>query len=69
MRYLVWILSILFMTSANSQSDRVYICTGPQSIKYHYSSKCRGLNSCSKDVIAVSLTEARSKGRTFCRLE
>lgn len=44
----------------------VYICTGPQSKRYHCDRYCRGLSSCSKEVIAVSLEKAKRMGRTPC---
>ena len=44
----------------------VYICTGPQSKRYHKTPKCRGLDSCSKEIIAVSVDKARKMGRTPC---
>ncbi len=69
MKYLVWILSILFITSANSQSSSVYICTGPSAEKYHFTSNCRGLSNCSRDIIRVSISEAKSKGRSICGWE
>lgn len=45
----------------------VYICTGPQSKRYHKTSTCRGLGSCSKEIKRVSLEKARSMGRTPCK--
>ena len=44
----------------------VYICTGPQSKKYHATKDCRGLNKCSEDIISVSLEKAKSMGRGPC---
>ena len=45
----------------------VYICTGPQSKRYHKASTCRGLSNCSKEIRRVSLEKARSMGRTPCK--
>lgn len=45
----------------------VYICTGPQSKKYHKTPDCQGLRSCSKEIKAVSLDKAKSMGRTPCK--
>lgn len=50
-------------TQAN---DTVYICTGPQSKRYHKTPECRGLRSCSKEIKAVSINYARKIGRTPC---
>lgn len=52
--------------SAPQAGGTVYICTGPQSKRYHRTSSCRGLSSCSKEVIAVSLEKAKRMGRTRC---
>ena len=49
-----------------SAGGTVYICTGPMSKRYHCDRYCRGLNSCSKEVIAVSLEKAKKMGRTPC---
>lgn len=53
---------------ANSEThDTAYICTGPQSIAYHKTEDCRGLSSCSRDVIKVTVEEAEDAGRRKCR--
>ena len=53
-------------TTSQTNDDTVYICTGPQSKRFHCTPKCRGLGSCSKKVIAVSVKKASSMGRTPC---
>ena len=53
-------------TSSKAGDVTVYICTGPQSKRYHNTAKCRGLGSCSKKVIAVPLSKAKTMGRTPC---
>ncbi len=45
---------------------QVYICTGPQSKRYHKTSSCRGLKSCSKSIKKVGVSEAKELGRTPC---
>lgn len=45
---------------------KVYVCTGPQSKRYHCTPRCKGLQSCSKKVIPVPLSKARLMGRTPC---
>lgn len=37
----------------------VYICTGPQSKRYHKSPNCYGLSKCSDEIIRVTIEEAR----------
>lgn len=45
----------------------VYICTGPQSKRYHRTIGCRGLKNCSGEIRKVSLAEAKDKYyRTPC---
>lgn len=39
-------------------SDDVYICTGPQSKRYHKTKSCKGLSKCSTKIIQVSIEEA-----------
>lgn len=58
--------------TVNSRSSKtetqVYICTGPQSRRYHNTRYCRGLESCSDDIELVDVSEAEDKGRTPCRI-
>lgn len=51
-----------------SSDVAVYICTGPQSKKYHATKDCRGLYKCSEDIISVSLEKAKSMGRGSCEI-
>lgn len=52
--------------SAPSQSGMVYVCTGPNSERYHKSSDCTGLSRCSGEIEVYSREEARSLGYTPC---
>lgn len=52
--------------SKRKKEAKVFVCTGPQSKRYHNRSDCRGLQSCSKSVIKVSKSEAQEMGRTPC---
>lgn len=47
----------------------VFICKGPYSKRYHYSSRCRGLSNCSTDTYKVTLNRARQMRRTLCGYE
>jgi len=51
-----------------STSTMVYICTGSNSIRYHKTSRCRGLSNCSGDIIKISIEEASQMGRTACKI-
>lgn len=46
----------------------VYICTGPQSKRYHKTTECKGLERCSKDIKKVTLAHAEDMGRTPCKI-
>lgn len=48
--------------------NRVYICTGPKSRRYHRSPYCRGLNRCSDEIEAVDVETAEEYDRTPCRI-
>lgn len=60
-------ISALSTSSYMYVKQTVYICTGPQSKRFHKTSHCRGLNSCSGDVVAVTISKATSLGRTPCK--
>lgn len=47
--------------------EKVYICTGPSSKRYHKSSNCMGLSSCSADIRCVTIGYAEELGRTPCK--
>ena len=47
--------------------EKVYICTGPSSKRYHKSSDCMGLSSCSADIRCVTIGYAEELGRTPCK--
>jgi hypothetical protein len=51
-----------------SNESTVYICTGPNSKRYHKYYDCRGLGRCSGDIKAVSVSKAQSLGRTPCKV-
>lgn len=47
--------------------EKVFICTGPSSKRYHKSSDCMGLSSCSADIRCVTIGYAEELGRTPCK--
>ena len=53
-------------SGGESDSDKVFICKGPYSTKYHYNSDCVGLNNCSTEIYSVSKSEAIEDGRKLC---
>ena len=48
------------------KEERVWICTGPQSKRYHNDIECKGLDSCSGDTKYITITQAQDMGRTPC---
>jgi len=63
-----------FSTSANNfntiiqtQTQKVYICSGNYATKFHSVSNCRGLNNCKGTIYYLeSQTEAIKKGYSHC---
>lgn len=52
---------LLLLSSAKSSETYVYICTGPKSECYNKTKDCRGLQNCSREIIKVSLSDAKEK--------
>lgn len=50
-----------------SNEPIVYICTGPNSKRYHRSDHCKGFARCSGSVQAMTRSKAESIGRTPCK--
>ncbi len=62
----VLFLSLMFLACATS--DGVYICTGPQSKRYHKSASCKGLRNCSREIKQVTLEQAKKLHKTPCHI-
>lgn len=52
----------------NDNKGIVYVCTGPKSQRYHKTPKCRGLKSCSGDIVEMHKAVATTKGYTPCKI-
>lgn len=52
----------------DNENNRVYICTGQQSKRYHRSPYCRGLRNCSDEIEEVDVETAEEYDRTPCRI-
>lgn len=65
---LALILSGQVSTEVKTKEATVYICTGPKAKKYHATETCRGLNRCSGSIKQLSVSSARSKGFTPCKI-
>lgn len=53
--------------TAPQAGGTAYICTGPQSKRFHKTPHCKGLQSCSKQIKEVTVEQARKLGRTPCK--
>lgn len=53
---------------ASSGETYVYICMGPQAVKYHSTPKCKGLGRCSCEIVKVTKSKAEKKGFRECKL-
>jgi hypothetical protein len=64
-------LFVLFsiIHSSNIEQPTVYICLGPNSVRYHLTNNCRGLQNCSTELKTVTIEEARKLGRSLCGFE
>lgn len=65
---LALILSGQVSTEVKTKEATVYVCTGPKAKKYHATQTCRGLNRCSGSIRQLSVSSARAKGFTPCKI-
>lgn len=49
--------------------QKVFICTGNYSKKYHLQKNCKGLNNCKGEIEEVTLEQAKKLRRTLCGWE
>lgn len=68
MKRLFAVIALFMAINISAGESYVYICTGPQSKKYHKTDKCRGLNKCSGTIKKITLEEAKKINRTPCRI-
>lgn len=69
MKSIILIIGLLSFIIPIDLESYVYICKGKSSVKFHYSSNCRGLSNCSTDIYKVSLSNAKQINRTLCGWE
>lgn len=62
-------LFFVFLTSFRPSETSVYICGSTGAKKYHYNENCRGLSSCSHEVVKTSLKQAQRYGLILCGWE
>ncbi|RLJ73699.1 hypothetical protein [Pedobacter alluvionis] len=66
------ILSLLIFFVINitcKENTTVYICNSPGAKKYHITSDCRGLSSCSYKIVKVDIDKAKKDGKVLCKWE
>lgn len=56
------------VNEAASATNKVYICTGGSSKKYHATASCTGLRSCKGKIVKMDKAEAEKLGRTPCKI-
>jgi hypothetical protein len=52
---------------AGRRTATVYVCVSKSSVAYHSRDNCAGLNRCSHEVRAMSVTDAQQLGKRACR--
>lgn len=62
------VIAFTFGFTSSNQSN-VYLCDSDSAKKYHLKKDCRGLNACDHEIIRITLTEAKQKGKTLCGWE
>jgi hypothetical protein len=63
------LLIFITLTSYDNKESDVYICKSKGAKKYHLKEFCRGLNACKKEVVKITLKEAKAKGLDLCGWE
>jgi len=64
------LLGLFFLTNVTcTDSKYVYICKSNDAKKYHLKETCRGLSTCQFKVVKITVTEAKSQGKTLCSWE
>ncbi|MDP5199479.1 hypothetical protein [Flavobacterium sp. DG2-3] len=68
MKYTLLFL-FLILSSFHPVETSVYICGPTGAKRYHYKETCRGLSSCSHEIVKTSLKQAQGLGLTICGWE
>ena len=68
MKKLLLLAILLGLTSFTTEAD-VYLCNSKGGKKYHFTKDCQGLRNCQAEIIKVTLSDAKSKGKTICGYE
>lgn len=68
MKKLIFLSAIILFTSFNTETE-VYLCNSKGGKKYHLTKDCKGLGNCKAEIIKVTLSEAKERGKTLCGFE
>ena len=68
MKKLLLLACFVSLTSFYTETD-VYLSNTKGGKKYHFTKDCQGLRNCQGEIIKVTLTEAKEKGKTICGYE
>ena len=59
--------SLYNISASTPQKGNVFVCTSENSTKYHNNIRCRGLKSCSAEIVEEELINAEDMGYEKCR--
>lgn len=78
MRIIAFIIFTSFLLSCGNSTprqkkyaadpERVYVCSGYHSKRYHSVDDCKGLSKCSGDIMEMTIEEAEIDGKTPCKM-
>jgi hypothetical protein len=55
--------------NATVAAQNVYICNSKESVAYHSTKSCKGLNKCTHEVLTVTLQDAQDRyNRRACKM-
>ena len=64
----VFFLLLLSIIPFSIKAQTVYVCSGSGATKYHLRSNCRGLNTCTGEVLEIKEQQALREKRTKCKI-
>lgn len=66
MKKTLLILFMISMISCNQNGEKVIVCTGKYSKRYHSSVLCKGIKNCKGSIKMITLNKAIESGKTAC---
>ncbi|KUG08503.1 hypothetical protein [Solirubrum puertoriconensis] len=57
----------MLQARATASAQTVYVCISKSSVAYHSSDGCAGLNRCTHEVRAMSVSAAQDMGKRACQ--